>query len=487
MSAEETRHTVLLPSGTDLRDILTDYGDTKRQRVAGVAWVLSLVRPVPESWVEDARKAKEPQKTISLKPSHCDSWEELLDAWGRKTNSPMRWRQELSNVLATMLAVALSTEQTGDQLFLQVVAVPGMGKSVMADALTVSKHCFPLEHLVGFHSGYRDKTGEDFSLLARVNRKCMVTSEGDVLFKSPNLDEIMSEMRRIFDGKSSKIYKTTKVDKWYDGLRTPWIICGTPAMIPKGQADIGDRFLKIYIDTPGHKERKAIVASAILSALAAVKVTSNGTADSSLSPGVAKARCLTAGYLDYLLDGIDRRVGRVTYDDDQMIEVCGMLGEFVADYRARTDMDPRKESDEGKEIETRIAKQLARLAVCVAVVLQKDTVDDGVFRVIKKVAIDTARGRTLEIAGYLHSSGEPRSSKEVATHIHGIKDEEGARRWLTFMRRVGIVAPSSQEIVTLGGKTYSSTDIFPRWQLSPRAAKLYQGVMPDPTMTKRED
>jgi hypothetical protein len=171
----------------------------------------------------------------------------VLNAW-RKA---LEWRQELDDVLSVLLAVCFSTEQVGDQLFLQFIANAGVGKTVFCDALLTSKNCYPLEHVKGFHSGWREgQDGEDFSLITRINRKTLVTPEGDVIMSSPQFTEIMSQQRRIFDGTAGASFKNMKKDRRYTGLRTPWIIAGTPALMQTDQSRLGDRFLRICANGP---------------------------------------------------------------------------------------------------------------------------------------------------------------------------------------------------------------------------------------------
>ncbi len=224
-----------LPSGYDVRDHLTkgpngpirDVGD----RIERLGELLAKVRLVPQEWLAGG-VAGGTVVTHTAVEAPC-TWEELISLWSKPR--ALRMRQELKDVLAVMLAVTTSTMQTGDQVFLQVLGPPGTAKTKFCDALlTADEFCYPLEQLTGFHSGWQDGSGQDFSLLSRVNGKTMITPEGDVLMSSPRFAEIMSQQRRIFDGTSGASYKNQKVDQRYTGLRTPWIIAGTPALITTG-------------------------------------------------------------------------------------------------------------------------------------------------------------------------------------------------------------------------------------------------------------
>ena len=182
----------------------------------------------------------------------------------------------MDDVLSVMLAVVLSTVQKGDQLFCMVVGDASGGKTRLCEGLLVSKHCYSLEHLTGFFSGYKDDEGNDYSLINRVNRKCMITPEGDVMMSNPAFPQIMAQQRRIFDGSAGATYKNLKEDREYKGLRTPWIIAGTPVMMEKDQASLGDRFLKVYLGSPTQDQRREILSRVSRSAIEAVKCESDG-------------------------------------------------------------------------------------------------------------------------------------------------------------------------------------------------------------------
>ncbi len=338
-----------------------------RERVKRLQELLALVRPVPADWLVGKGSAREHGK--ELEPLGCKDWDVLLKAW-RKA---IRLRQGLEDVLAVMLAVCLSTEQVGDsQLFLMVIGVPGNAKTRLCDALLVSKKCCPLEHLKGFYSGYTDATGEDFSLLARINRKTLITPEMDVMMGDPNFVKLMSEARRIFDGTGGASYKNKKEDLRYTGLRTPWIAAGTPALLDNDQSRLGDRFLKIYVDRPDYDEQRSILLRAGYTELASVVQTSNGHAEGQMTAELARAYQLTGGYVDYLRSNAGELLSAVQQDAEYVVDRCATLAEFAALLRARPNSDLRKQEGEVVvELPSRLTKQFVRLAKCLAVVLCK--------------------------------------------------------------------------------------------------------------------
>ncbi len=471
-----------LKDGHDLRDSLCSPGATAADRRAAFASLRDLIRPVPDAWLKDAPAPGEKAGGTSLRPLPCHDWKELITQW-RKA---MAWRQGLEDVLSVMLSVALSTEQTGDQLFLQVIGEPSSGKTQFCDGMLVSHKCHALEHLTGFHSGWKggkaekgkdgkeeDKTGKDFSLLARINRKTLITAEGDVVMSAPSAGELMSQQRRIFDGKSGATFKNSDEDRVYDGLRTPWIMAGTQALLDNDQARLGDRFLRVMMDLPDADARQAIMRRVGFTALRSVLVTSSGEANGQRDGASARAYRMTGGYVDHLRDNPARLLARVKIEDEEhVVDRCGELAQFAADLRARFNPDPKKDAEAVKEMPFRLQHQFVRLAACLAVVTGRFVVDDEVLRVVRKVAVDTAHGWSLKIVGILHAAGEAgESAPRLAVRV-GLSEDK-LKSWLRFLcsKKIDVV-----EAVEIAGGPAGLRRV--RWRLTPRMTELCAAVLP---------
>lgn len=454
-----------LPSGTDVRDILS-RGASMTDRFEMLRQVAARIALPPAHWVNDARDGHNFSREIEAKP--CQSWSQVEGSW----QEAMRWRQCLGDVLSICLAVCASTSQTGNQLFLQLIGDAGSGKSAFCDAMLVSPRCFALEHLTGFHSGWKGENGEDCSLIGRINHKTLITPEGDVLMSSPKFIEIMSQQRRIFDGTSGASYKNTSEDKRWTNLRTPWIIAGTPALMDTDQSRLGDRFLRAVIDCPSKDEQQRILEYVWRSAFRSVGVTSNGDGASTVDGPLLEAYRLTGGYVNWLRDNMEELVARVLSATDVAVigPQCGRLAELTADLRARPNPDPRKlEVNDSKEMPTRLTHQYVRLACCLAVVLNRPRVDADVMRRVRKVAVDTSRGRSLDLVRYFHMT-HPRTRKIcqedgiMTGELHqwtGI-EEIKLINYLTFLRKIGVAQLAAQP----GSRG--------TWRLTERVCGLYQ-------------
>lgn len=465
------------PSGWDVRDHLSQrlaQPDDLASRRFNLEDLLARVEDAPRDWFCSTSPVVDgqPHHAGSVESMPCQTFAACEAAWV----DAMQWRQELGDALAVLLAVCASTQQGGNQLFLQLVGSAGSGKTTMCDGLLVSGHCHHLEHLTGFHSGYKlaEDSGKDCSLVARINGKTLVTPEADVMMSSPRFQEIMSQQRRIFDGKSGATYKNSDRDTLHVGLRTPWIMAGTNAMMDHDQSHLGDRFIRFMISDPSDDEKRMILRKALRSERVAMLESANGTAGSVVDPKTRRAHALTGGYVDWLRANVEEELARVDVPVAAE-DYCIDLAELSADLRARPNEDRRKvEVHDSKELPTRLARQNIRLASCLAVVLNRRLVDADVLRIVRKVALDTAAGHSLNIVRWL-CSPNPRAEHLLYQESGGLMlgilgtwtgmTPERLERYLAFLRKIDVL--HLQE----SGQSRGA------WRLTERAYSLYLRVM----------
>lgn len=439
------------PSGWDVRDYLIE-ADNKQ---AAVMELLSKVEPVPPEWFLPIPSANGsvPHST-NLEALPCCKWSECEASWDLSKGGAMYWRRDLGDALATLLAICASTSQPGNQLFLDLIGAPGSAKTTLCRGLLVSRHCVQLENMTKIITGWKDPQdgSKDCSFLARSNNKTWVTCEFDVLGSSPQYRELMGKVRRIFDGETSATYGNSDQDRLYTTLRTPWIRAGTPRMMNRmtdyDQSQLGDRFLRLIIGDPDSDERRDIARAAVRLERAAVIDRVNGMAGSIEDPKTRRAQALTGGYVDWLRANVEEKIALVDIDNSAE-DRCIDLAELSADMRARPNEDRRKkEVHDSKEMPTRLARQNVRLALCLAVVLNKRSVDAEVLRIVRKVALDTAHGYSLDIVRWL-CSPNPKANGVTYQECGGLMEGTLAMwtgmtpdrllNYLVFLRKIGVL------------------------------------------------
>lgn len=457
-----------LKSGMDVRDILKEEGDTLDNRVHGYYRISQTLQPIPNEWVvgsvAHASKDHEKNGSVKLQPVPCDKWSTLIMSW-RKA---MKWTDGLDRALSFMMACILSTKQAGDQLWGKVIGPPACGKTTLCEALSVNeKYILAKSHIRGFHSGFKsDRSGEeDNSLVAKLFDKTLITKDGDTLLQSPNLGQILGEARDIYDRVARTHYRN-KMGKDYTGVNLTWILCGTSSLRALDSSELGERFLDcVIVDEIDEEVEEEIGRRVAYQAERDLTFESNGRPETSDSPDRIKAKQLTGGYVSYLRENAGRLLREVTFEDDALVR-CQRLGKFVAYMRAR----PSTKHDEKaeREMSFRLISQFVRLAKCMAVVLNKRHVDDEVMRRVTRSAMDTSRGRTLEICQRLYSMGEKGGSiAGVALMIHSTSSK--VRNLLWFLREIGAVESFTPDSPGVSNKTQ-------RWRLTSKMTKLYRQV-----------
>ena len=312
-----------------------------------------------------------------------------------------------------------------------------------------------VENMTGILSGWKSgHGGADHSLLHRGNRKCWITPEADTMVKAANYISEMGKVRRAFDGKTTASYKTLEEDREYNELRLTWIKAGTPAMLTRDLAGLGDRFLKIRIANPTFAASRKIVSHVARSAWEDVADESEG--EQQMNPLYVDAYERTAGYLNYLIENMDTLIKDVAANAHYLAEI-ERLAYRGAYCRSRRDAD--EEVEPVVEQPTRVATQLVRDARCIAVILNRKELDDEVYRIIEKLANDSSMGVTMDVADVIYDRG-PSSLKALEIYSGRAKEAtKNAVSWLTTIGVLELAGPAKN-------KGRRSTGAAATWQLS---------------------
>jgi ribosomal protein L37AE/L43A len=458
-----------LKSGYDVRDALTSAGKEHLARLHAMDALFKKVVPCPAEWVT-AGSGKGKKGVLELELKDCRDWATLIGAW-RKA---LHWTEGLDRTLSCMLASVLSTKAVGDQLWMKIIGPPSCGKSVLCEAISANmQYILAKSTIRGFHSGFQTDRGgdEDNSLIALVKDKTLITKDGDTLLQSPNIGQILSEARDVYDRVSRTHYRN-KMSRDYTGINMTWLLCGTESLRSLDDSELGERFLDcIVIDDMDPTLERAIARKKALQARAESKMEVRESADSMEAPEMVEAKRLTGGYVAYLRENAEDLLGAVG-DTPEAIEKCVLLAEFVAFMRARP--SSRQEETVQREMSFRLTSQIIRLASCLAVVLNKPTIDDPeVMRRTARCALDTARGRTLELVKHLASIG-PNGATSKHLCLLTNQPEAAERDYLQFMRKLKAVELFRPAKV-------AGIEQPPRWRLTPRLRGLYDALLADPT------
>lgn len=450
-------------SGHDLRDAMSGKG--ARDRVQELGKILSMVEPIPEDWVAGRSPEEAARGGVHLDTIPCDSWKDLVKQW-RKA---MRWSDGLDRTLSVMLASVLSTDMMDAQLWIQVVSPPSTGKTQLCDAIGAARRRVrSVGNFTGLHSGFQTDANaeEDHSLLSQIKNMSLVVKDGDTLLKSPNREKILSQIRDAYDTNCAVAYGN-RVKREYVNHRFSFIMAGTEAMLEMDAADLGARFLYCIIMTgiDGDLERE-VNRRGFHRIFNNRGTGANGSANTHADAEVIRAKAMTGGYVEWLRDNAaDIRAAVEVTDVEATQEAISHLAQLVAHVRAR----PSKTQDEAvtREMSARLNEQLTKLAICLAGVMNKGTVDREVMRRVRQVAMDTARGKTLNVVRAIAATRGGIEASQLATAAHVNQTE--VRRYLRFLAQIGVTEVVQRTEVTRVGPVQRL-----RWRLTEAFSDVYR-------------
>ena len=344
------------------------------------------------------------------------------------------------------------------------------GKSTLCEALSINKqHVLAKSTIRGFHSGFRvdgEEKGKDNSLISELYDKTLVLKDGDTLLQSPNLPQILSEARDLYD-RTGRTHYRNAMSRSYTNVCMTWILCGTSSLRSIDQSELGERFLDcVIMEGIDDDLEDAILWRVANRAERNVAMESGGGAETQYDSELAEAMQLTGGYVDYLRDNAANLLGQISMGQREL-KGCISLGKFVSHMRARPSY--RQEETAERELGSRLVSQLIRLAKCLALVLNKNTVDDVVMQKVRQVALDTSRGRTLHITKILYRAND----KGMIVDAVAIKTGQQlvtTKTLLRFLQQIGVCKPHIKEGAM-------GVNARPKWKLTPKIYRLYQVVM----------
>jgi hypothetical protein len=400
---------------------------------AVLQWILERVVTVPEEWLSGASS-----QTKSMEPQDCQEYKTLINAWKKA----LKWTSGLDCSLSVMLAASASTCLVGEQLWFKIIGPPSCGKTTILEGLAINKeYVFSKDSIRGFFQGWKSEDGKDLSVAAMANRMTLATKDGDTLLKTPNLAQILGEARGLYDKVGRTHYRNAVMND-YEDHRMTWLLCGTKALREIDESELGTRFLDcVVMDAIDDEFEDEVTWRAVNQEARAMRAESNGNPDKQHPGALTEAMKMTGGYLSHLRENVVELLSRVEATPEQL-RICGRFGKFVAYMRAR----PVKGSDDDvtREFAPRLAKQLVRLSCCLAVTLNKTTLDGEPLRRTRKIAMDTSRGKTLDLVSAIYyGEAEGRNSKSLGLET-GMPYGE-CRRMLRFLKRIGVLRTFKQK------------------------------------------
>jgi hypothetical protein len=458
-----------LKSGFDVRDLLSQ-GETLPERIKLLGEeLLPKIKPIPSEWLSTSSSPASRPGSVQIEPLRCESWAELKNCW-RKA---MEWSEGLEKALAAMLATVLSTRLSDDPLWIKVMSPASTGKSTLCEALAVATDwVFPLSKMTGMHSGWKtDKKGEeDHGLVPLIQNKTLVIKDGDTLLTSADPSKVFGELRDLYDG-AARVHYLHGISRRYDNIKLGIIICGTDSLRKIDSSELGERFLDVVMMEKIDEDSERNIGLRTFWRVVR-NATENGDESSialTRSKEMVLAMQMTAGYVNFLREQ-DVQILHGVAVDEEIAERCNDLGKFVSCLRARPSR--HQEEHSSRELSSRLVGQIGKLAICLAGVYQRKSVDEPVMAQVRQIAFDTARGTTLDMVRWLFKQGTQGNHRSgIATVTNQTHDR--TTKLLRFLRAIGVT-----EYYHKGG-TAGVVEGQEMWRLTESMRGLFGRVMRD--------
>lgn len=312
------------------------------------------------------------------------SWMDVLDAYDDLYCMDVGLRE--SATIAS--AVLLSRKIPGDPLWMFLVGPPSSGKTVIVESFAADKeHCESLSKLTStaLVSGWKDPEDPDreVSIFPLLRDRALLVKDWTAVMSLGGGDQeaLYGMLRDAYDGYVRVRYGHGKLVDITD-VYFPLLAAVTDAIKGKNRSHLGERFLRCEILGPGH-DTEAILDAAL---------------DSLVMTEGRKAKIASLGAKISQVQ-VDTRVDPNSLPslEPDVREKLKALSLVIGFVRTVVDTDgdelthrPRPEGG------ARVAKQLAKLGTSLALLLQKKTVDEDCYQLMKKVGLDTVNGLGLE-------------------------------------------------------------------------------------------
>lgn len=314
---------------------------------------------------------------------------------------------EDQDVIDFILAVYVSNRISGDPLWGMIVDASGGGKTELLRAFQKRGDAYFLSSLTDktLVSGYRDpkKPDKDPSLLPHFDGKVLIVKDLSPLLsmRRETRNQILGDLRDAYDGFTDQ--GRGNVGRVHYAAKFSLIAATTLAIERADTVDqeLGERFVKFRMRG---KENGAKVRRAIQN------VGRDDEVRRQIENGISE-------FLDSLPS--NSIAPSVPSDFEEPLTI---ISDFTATGRSYVPRDRQHHVQylPRPEVGTRLAKELAKLFLALAVVRGEDAPGDDEFRVVARVAEDSLPPNRLAVLRILRAADAPVTVSQIAeaTHLH---------------------------------------------------------------------
>lgn len=416
----------------DIRDLWIMEGDKSYSMITSC-----LIAPDIE--VIDKNAIKLYQTTLSDYDT-VETFADYIDTLSTYLYMPA----ETPLAMAATLGITNSIGIRGEPLWAFLIGPPSSGKTSFIDSFGGNNELFDNLSKISAKSlvsGWKDETGEEPSYLAKLKNKTLFVKDFTVTL-TDSIDsqkEVFGLLTDIFDGYVKIPYGNNQVREFYD-LYFNMVAGVTDIVHSHSAASIGERFLRIDYLGKNYDSRE----------FARRALLNFGLSDQQKELLTKN----TLGFINHL-----RSMPMIMALQDEYIEPLTDLAEFIAIIRTKVESDAKEgvKYTPRPELPSRLAKQLAKLFVSVRGVYNLDPNSDEQvdissktsFETIKKVALDTCYGFSLDIVRTIKKY--PMSDRSTVAELAKIHPQR-AYRVLGDLCTTGVLTKCSGRVGASGGR-----------------------------------
>lgn len=314
-----------------------------------------------------------------------------------------KWLQlDEPDVIKVLFGTCFANRMQGEPVWLFLVAPPGGMKSELLMSLKEHGSIYATTSLTphAMVSGAYSPDGKDPSLLPHLDEKILVIKDFTTILTMhySQRDEIFGIFRDVYDGSTGKNFGT--------GVRREYnvkfgILAGVTNKIEAFgvvHQSLGERFLKFRASEDKRESEEDKIRRALSNVNQEVAMRAELTQ--------VAARCL-----DRPMPEVPPSLSSTL--TDRLIALA-QLTSMLRGVVERDRFDKTVQYRPSYEVGTRLAKQLAKLGIGIAIFMGKSQVDEEEFTIMQRVAMDTAPDRIETIVRRMWAADRELRTQEIA-------------------------------------------------------------------------
>lgn len=371
----------IMPQGFDIRDLVSRRAVTKNKPNATWEKINGMLQPQPVR-AKEARIDKRPGTTSTEEQEQRPLTKTTKDDVFKVVKKWLFMKSMDGAEIA--MAAMISNKLDGDPLWMFIVAPPGGAKTEILSTFMKCPDSYFTSSLTphSLISGSAWTSGGDPSLIPKLDKKVLVIKDFTTILTKRDIekDEIFGILRDAYDGSCSKVFGT--------GVRRHYVskFSILSAVTPKiyeladSHASLGERFLKFCIgENLEHFSEMDVIDRAI----------NNLQKETSMREEMSN---VMSDFIAWQMHKLESSEKRPLIPRDIQVKLVA-LAQFGARMRGSVARDKYRPehvlASPSAEVGSRLGKQLAKLAISLAIVNGRTEVNDDDYRLVKKTMLDT--------------------------------------------------------------------------------------------------